>query len=82
MDSQGRAKRSLKYFQAGHLGSWIVTLRWVEESKHAGHWLRFEPFEVAGDTAAVGWPRTSKPHSTAVWRDHTCKVFWDLLQCV
>eukprot|EP00891_Asterochloris_glomerata_P008834 jgi/Astpho2/8834/fgenesh1_pg.00129_%23_25_t len=60
VDSQGRAKRSLKYFQAGHLGSWIVTLRWVEESKHAGHWLRFEPFEVAGDTAAVGWPRTMR----------------------
>ena len=70
VDSQGRAKRSLKYFQAGHLGSWIVTWRWVKQSEHAGHWLGFEPFEVAGDTAAVGWPRTSKPQSTAVHTPH------------
>lgn len=59
-NSNGIAKRTLKYASAVICGAWIVKFDWVTECLKAKRFVDEHPFEISGDTYALEAPRKGR----------------------
>eukprot|EP00474_Spongospora_subterranea_P010475 CRZ10933.1 hypothetical protein [Spongospora subterranea] len=75
VDSNCRAKRTLKYVHALLRGAWIVTMEWVERSFHNDRWLNEAAFEVAGDSSSLDAYRIPERSRTSSQRIFAGLIF-------
>eukprot|EP00050_Salpingoeca_kvevrii_P019541 m.87342 g.87342 ORF g.87342 m.87342 type:complete len:391 (+) comp8460_c0_seq4:1250-2422(+) len=60
IDKKGRCSRTIKYMLGVVSGCWILDSKWLEESAKAQEFVDPSPFEVKGDTHALGAPKKSR----------------------